>query len=164
MKGDERSFAHFILCKCRLFVRKDLELMKKSQEGKQNGKIIQQGYMVITTKTNLTHLKRTEERRQEEQHVTFLTVREQQTTRTTSGRFLFLTLYTDAGQQHDSALPVCLYIQCMALHFPWVATPASWLVAVVGRRRGLQGVHPAPLPPSPWRVPGRSGAGQLWML
>ena len=79
MKGDERSFAHFILCKCRLFVRKDLELMKKSQEGKQNGKIIQQGYMVIITKNQSD---RSEEDRgketggnisnsEEEQHVTF---------------------------------------------------------------------------------------------
>lgn len=60
------KFACFIHCKCGLFDRKDLELMKKSQGGTQTGKIIQQGYMVIITKTNLTIQKRTEERRQKE--------------------------------------------------------------------------------------------------
>lgn len=60
------KFAGFIHCKCCLFVREDLELMKKSQGGKQNDKIIQQGYMVIITKTNPTIQKRTEERRQKE--------------------------------------------------------------------------------------------------
>lgn len=61
--------------------------MKKSQEGKQNGKIIQQGYMVIRTKNQSD---RSEEDRGKETGGTacdFLTVREQQTTRTTSGRF-----------------------------------------------------------------------------
>lgn len=43
------------------FVRKDLELMKKSQGGRENDKIIQRGYMVIITKTNPTIQKRTEE-------------------------------------------------------------------------------------------------------
>lgn len=40
--------------------------MKKSQEGKQNGKIFQRGYTVIITKSNPTIQKRTEERRQKE--------------------------------------------------------------------------------------------------
>lgn len=68
LRDEERweKFALFIQCKCCLFVRKDLELMKKSQGGQQNGRIIQQGYMVIITKTNPSIQKRTEERRQEE--------------------------------------------------------------------------------------------------
>lgn len=51
----EMKFALFIHCKCWLFVRKDSELMKKSQEAKEDGKIIPQGYMVIITKDQANH-------------------------------------------------------------------------------------------------------------
>lgn len=59
------KFARFIHCKCCLFVRKDLELMKKSQGEKQNGKILQQGYTVIIITKNQSIQERTERRQKE---------------------------------------------------------------------------------------------------